>query len=422
MTDKSEKEDNLTTISEKVNSKVKTPKNVRQIGKIGEGLRIYVEDYVKTYTKQLAESDYASRSIAVLVGEYRNLDSERNVFLYGAIKVDSEDPQEGNVFTEDTWTVIYEKIKQYFPDAEIVGWYYGGTGFGPEDLEILEQIQINNFAGRDKVLLTYDNLEKENNFYLFDGISMVLQSGYYIYYEKNLEMQSYMVDHKKVKREEEDVVDHATVKMRTKLNEKKPPAKKESEQKMMLRLGYAAGGMVLVVALIVGATIIGNNQRMKELEGDIQTMKQNIFDKEPPTESSGDESSSDNTNIDSSKDAIISDITEAPENTEIVLTPTKAPAQSQEEVTPTNVAADPTAIPTEAAPAVTLTPVPTEQPVSNFKPEELVEYTIKDGDTLASICLRECGSYGLLSTVKELNQIENEDIIYVGQVILIPKN
>lgn len=404
---KPEKEDNHVTISEKVNVKVKTPKNVRQIGKISDGLRIYVEDYVKTYTKQLAESDYTNRSIAVLVGEYRHSESERNVFLYGSIKVETDDVQDGSVFTEDMWTTIYEKIKQYFPDAEIVGWYYGGTGFGPEDLKLLEQIQINNFAGRDKVLLTYDILEKENSFYLFDGVSMVLQSGYYIYYEKNLEMQSYMVDHKKVKREEEGVDDHATLKMRTILAEKKPPVKKEKEQKLMLRLGYAAGAMVMVVAIIVSATLIGNNEKMKELEGDIQTMKQNIFEKQPLAEN-------DHGLFEKTADSVI---TTVPEGTEIVLTPTEAPL----EISPTTIAAKPTKKPSEITATVTIAPTPTVQPVMNYNPESLAEYTVKNGDTLASICLKQCGSYNLLTTIKDLNQIEDENIIYVGQVLLIPK-
>lgn len=419
MTDyKSEKEDNLVTISEKVNAKVKTPKNVRQIGKIGDGLRIYVEDYVKTYTKQLAESDYTNRSIAVLVGEYRHSESERNVFLYGAIKIETEDAQDCNAFTEEIWTGIYEKIKQYFPEAEIVGWYYGGTGFGPEDLVILEQIQINNFAGRDKVLLTYDILEKENNFYLFDGVSMVLQSGYYIYYEKNLEMQSYMVDHKRVKREEEEVEDHATFKMRTILNEKKSPVKKEKEQRLMLRLGYAAGGMVLVVALIVGVTLIGNHERMKELEGDIQTMKQNIFDNQP----------TDHVDNGIFEKTIDTNATNVSEGLKVEITPTIEPV----EITPTTVAAEPTQKPTDKPAAkptdkateestVTDAPTPTEKPVFSYDPKTLVEYTVKDGDTLASICMRECGDYNLLKAIKELNQIQNENIILVGQVLLIPK-
>lgn len=409
MDNKSEKADNLTTTSEKVNAKVKTPKNVRQIGKIGDGLRIYVEDYVKTYTRQLAESDYTSRSIAVLIGEFRNTDTERNVFLYGAIKVDVEDDQEVNAFTEDTWAIIYEKIKVYFPDAEIVGWYYGGTGFGPEDLEVLEQIQVNNFPGRDKVLLIYDILEKENSFYLFDGISMVLQTGYYIYYEKNTEMQSYMVDHKKVKKEEEGIVDQATIKMRTILSEKKP-VKKDSEQKFIMRLGYTAAGMVMVVGVIVATTLIGNNQRIKELEGDILTMKRNIFEKSPEDI------------VTASPDEKKDIVTRGPDSVVVTISPTGIPIEFTPTVavaTPTK-AADPTIEPV-VTPTNVPTQEPTQEPVMTFDPQNLVEYTVKAGDTLASICVRECGSYGYLSALKDLNQIEDENVIYVGQVILIPK-
>ena len=117
-------EDKLSIVPDNATTKTKTPKNVRQIGKIGEGLAIYVEDYVKTYTKQLAENDYSSRCIAVLVGEYRTIEEQKKVFIYGAIKVEFEEQEERNVFNESTWTAIYEEIKVYFQESEIVGWYY----------------------------------------------------------------------------------------------------------------------------------------------------------------------------------------------------------------------------------------------------------------------------------------------------------
>ncbi len=409
MADRSDYHDNISTDSEKVNSKVKTPKNVRQIGKIGDGLRIYVEDYVKTYTKQLVEGDYTSHCIAVLVGEYRNTDQERNVFLYGAIKVDVEDNEQENIFTEGVWTDIYEKIKEYFPDAEIVGWYYGGTGFESEDLSPLQQIHINNFAGRDKVLFTYDVIEKENNFYLFDGVSMVLQTGYYIYYEKNEEMQNYMVDHKKIKREEE-TSDRAMRAVRTILTEKKSLASPEKEQKLLLRLGYAAGTLMLVVALIVGVTIYNNNQRMEELEGDLQVMKNNIFDKTQDVE----EDDSQEVTSQSDQNKIASESKNNQDKENILLSPTPLATL---EPTPTSVASVPTSIPLTP----TTAPEDMTQPVAQIDPSTLVEYTVKAGDTLASICLNECGSYGIIGTVKDLNQLVDEDIIYVGQTLLIPK-
>ncbi|MDD5937371.1 MAG: LysM peptidoglycan-binding domain-containing protein [Clostridiales bacterium] len=419
MADRSDHYDNLITVSEKANLKVKTPKNVRQIGKIGDGLKIYIEDYVKTYTKQLAEGDYTNHCIAVLVGEYRNTDQERNVFLYGAIKVETEEVESQNIFTEEVWTIIYEKIKEYFPEAEIVGWYYGGTGLENEDLQRLEQIQINNFAGRDKVLFTYDALEKEHNFYLFDGVSMVLQSGYYIYYEKNEEMQNYMVDHKRIRREEEQVNDHATRAVKTILTDKKTAATPERDQKQMLRLGYAAGTLMLVVALIVGVTMFNNNRRMKDLEGDLQVMKNNIFEKELEAKETEPKEESKVVSSISDQNKVQTQITKQPTKENIVLTPTPVlePTKAVTEAEPTKVISEPTKV----VPSPTTVPEPTTQPVSNIDPSTLTEYTVKAGDTLASICIQECGSYGVITTVKDLNQIKNEDVIYVGQVILLPK-
>lgn len=386
----------------KESSKVKTPKNVRQIGKIGEGLRIYVEDYVKTYTKQLVESDYSSRCIAVLVGEYHSNDQDRNVFLYGAIKVECDCQDEDNIFTEEVWTVIYEKIKAYFPDAEIVGWYYGGTGLETEELPLLEKIQGNNFAGRDKVLLTYDVLEKESNFYLFDGCSMVLQPGYYIYYEKNEEMQNYMVDHKKIKQEEEKVDDYAVREIRTVMNEKKVIQTPIKEQKMVFRLSYVAGTLMLVVALIVGITIFNSGQRMEEIEGDLQVMKNNIFEKEAENS----ESKVLNEKKEDLFDKLIAEATDKSNQPSNSVSPTSFP----ERVTP------------EANPTTEVTQQEkTESPVSNVISDSFVEYIVKEGDTLASICKRECGSYHAISKVKELNQILDENVILVGQILLLPQ-
>ena len=165
-----------------------------------------------------------------------------------------------------------------------------------------------------------------------------------------------------------------------------------------------------MVTLIVGYTIIGNNQRMKELEGDIQTMK-NIFEKDPvekdPVEVVKGNASGKDNSVEASSEFV---------DSKQLITPTSSPTDKPIEITPTTSIVEPTTTPT-----VTIEPTPTESPITSFKPDQLVEYTIKEGDTLASISLRECGNYNYLSVIKELNTIENENIIYVGQVILIPK-
>ncbi len=66
----------------------------------------------------------------------------------------------------------------------------------------------------------------------------------------------------------------------------------------------------------------------------------------------------------------------------------------------------------EPTPASTPEPTPEPQPVS---------YTIRRGDTLIGICLRNYGSDVKVAEICELNQIANPDDIKVGQKILLPQ-
>ena len=84
-------------------------------------------------------------------------------------------------------------------------------------------------------------------------------------------------------------------------------------------------------------------------------------------------------------------------------TPAPTPAPTVEPV-PTATPA-PTAMPTEA-------PAPTEAPKTS--------YTVKKGDTLLEISIREYGTKSKVSAICELNKIKDPDNIKVGQKILLP--
>ena len=191
------------TYNHKTTDKKRTiPKNIRQIGKIEDGLKIYVEDYVKTYMKQLSEEELSENPTAVLVGEYQRTQEERSVFIYGAIRLEQIWDADKIVFTEDTWTGVYEMIKKYFPEAEIAGWFVCGNDFRDDRAEMLKNTHLDNFAGKDKLLYLYDITEKEEQFYKYEEGTMIPIPGYFIYYEKNEEMQGYLVDHRPPKKAE----------------------------------------------------------------------------------------------------------------------------------------------------------------------------------------------------------------------------
>lgn len=247
--------------TESVHKEFKMPKNIRQIGKSSSFKKIYVEDYVMTYTKQLAGEDYGTCRVAVLVGQYVKSPQGRCLFISGAVEVEGIDLTNGIEFTNDHWTAIYENVKKYFVDAEILGWFIGGPGYLLEDKERILKAHIDNFAGQDKTLLTFDNMEKEEAFYFYENGSLGKQEGFYIYYEKNEEMQNYMIESKEQPSEEEHYDDRVSREIRSILQNKKPT----KENKNISYLIYAAGTLLAVIILVVGAAMLSNYDQMKNM-------------------------------------------------------------------------------------------------------------------------------------------------------------
>ena len=92
------------------------------------------------------------------------MDNCRNIFISGAVEVKDIDSAIEIAFPNDIWTNIYEEIKKYFVETEIVGWFLGGPGYLLEDKDKISKAHVDNFAGQDKTLLTFDNMEKEESF------------------------------------------------------------------------------------------------------------------------------------------------------------------------------------------------------------------------------------------------------------------
>lgn len=174
------------------------PNNRRQIGQPGrEKPEVFIEDYAYAFAKNLAECDYAGCVVGVLVGEKRE-EEEGQIFVYGVLEARNVVLRDVICFTEENWTEIYRDIREYFPGQQIVGWYLGGPGFLLEDTERQKKIQADNFGGGDKILFKVDSLEKKQTVWFYREGELRELPGYYIYYEKNEEMQNYIAQNKKV--------------------------------------------------------------------------------------------------------------------------------------------------------------------------------------------------------------------------------
>ena len=56
-----------------------------------------------------------------------------------------------------------------------------------------------NFKEPHSLLLLLDDVEREENFYVYEKGSLRKKEGYYIFYEQNPKMQEYMVQYKEAK-------------------------------------------------------------------------------------------------------------------------------------------------------------------------------------------------------------------------------
>lgn len=452
----------------KQNLVFKMPKNIKQIGKTGYNPEIYIEDYAESYLRRLSECDYTECRVAVLVGEVVQLEKNRIVFVQGAVEAEGAVQENELHFTQAIWDTVYEQMKTYFPNREVVGWFLGGPGFLLEAEEMLLRTHLDQFAGKDRVFYKVDSVEKEAKFYLYEHSCLSLRSGFYIYYEKNEEMQNYMLS-RKVTHGTEFGFEEPTVKELRQVLQKKqqeqqeafaeplrkkygkqsaikqkvvPRKQKElSEQEMeeiknqeeikhpepsdfqaastgqnvsgVTRLFYIAGTLAAFTILIIGMAVLQNLEPQESMQNTLNP--QNAEQMFSPTPEFVPQITKAQIQEEESKD-IFSYL----ESQGVVLnqTVTETPTVSEAQVPKED------SIPTEA-PTVTPTFVPGESEEvlseSGINSETYISYTVQPGDTLAGICYKQYGNTSRMQEIQTINQIANENKIYSGQVLLLPE-
>lgn len=407
------------------------PKNIRQIGQPDDIRKIYIEDYVMTYARQLAMQDYSNYKVAVLLGQFIKIDGVKSIFISGAVETIGVDIETQTAFTNEIWTNIYEDVKKYFNDVEIVGWYVSKPGMTLDTTQALLKVHVDNFAGQDKVLLMYDSVEKEEVFHVYYNNQLCRQSGYYIYYEKNEEMQNYMVENKRANSIDQGYEDKAIKEIRHIIESKKENKPKEN-QGNIVNLLYAASTVLAVVVLVIGATMLNNYDQMQKIEKtlnnisdhvvgekkdlpieeatpivggekkvtEVETMSGNIDRLKEEFEKENKSSNQSEDSVDIKENGLKEDSKDtAKDATEKETTPKKETNESNKEKSRKSDAK-----------------VTSEKKTVN----KLKYYTIKSGDSLTSISKKYYKSAKHVDEIMKANKIEDQDKIFIGQKIILP--
>ena len=102
------------------------------------------------------------------------------------------------VISDDVWTSLEEQKREYFPEREVVGWCLLENGHPMGLNKGVVKIHERVFSRENTVFVWRDAVEDEEIFYAYKYNELMQLGGHYIYYEKNPEMQNYMINMRKM--------------------------------------------------------------------------------------------------------------------------------------------------------------------------------------------------------------------------------
>lgn len=367
------------------NADIRRPKNIKQIGDVSSNRKIYIEDYAFTYINSVAYQTPEDEQAGVLLGEVQKSDEEKCLFIKGVIraKTPENETKQGIVFNEKIWEKIYAEIEKFFPDLEVVGWFAAMPGITQERFLYLKKLHMDNFSGGMKTMYLVNTCDKEENFYLYENGELKKQKGYVCFYERNYEMQEYMLERRE-RSSCEDGQDKVMKSIRNIIKEKE----EMHEQKKSARFMYGVSAFMVVVILVISINLMNNYQKMKKFDKSISSLMVQMSGNDTATEE----------NV-------------VPVNKlEGGVYPTEAETDGE----PASVSATSTEV-------VTVTvPQPTEEQTVAATVSEASIYTVKAGDTIMGICKRYYGDTSKCNEIIAYNNIKDGNILYIGQQIKLP--
>ena len=360
-----------------------TPARVKQMGSIENGLKIFVEDYVYTYLYQYGRSGGGKEKLAALIGRHYVVNGQETVVISGAIQ-GKETVQENGIeqFSENTWEYIGGQMQRYFKGMNIVGWVHCQPGFGAFLMAKDENFHKEYFKEKWQVLFVIDTVDKLDHFYVYneEGTGLRQAKGYYVYYDRNREMQEYMLENSMIRPKEE--VNEERVIASEGMEERKERRKPTQEERLDAaqdirrvlqkrekavkqakkerdRLLVAVSCVLCVVCLSLGVAMFRSLDRLKLVEQELMAMQ-------------------------TTYQALAEDVKEVNVQSVFAVQEEKTTAYQEEE-------------------------------------KRTVKYRVEAGDSLGFISRKYYGDNSGIRKIMDMNGLEDADMIFEGQVLWIPE-
>lgn len=413
------KDENQTTEDKTVE---KLPKNIRQIGEPDNRLRVYMEDFAATYLQKTGKYRPDQVKICMLYGEEKEKEGQPVLFVQSAARLQVGEMQGENGSFEPDWKVAEGIRKKFFPQQDVLGWAVISS---TQDAMLLEQIKTvhrHHFTGRYQILFWSDGSDREEILFNAGAGELMSLNGYYIYYEENLPMREYMISHNPLDTDRVgEPQDQAVKEFRQAVARKKTA--KVSAAGQLVRVA-AAACLVLAIAGVLRYT--------REIKSESAVKDAAAIVKEQWKESSEAAAAEQTTEttaqaVDGIKTSAVN-LTEPEEGKEEASAVStsgeiKGGENTQQQVSSAETEQTKKDEKASAAGEENLQNEGTssaDADSSETSAEGYRAYQVKTGDTISSISQAYYGNMRMVDEICSLNHIKEQDLIYAGQILLLP--
>lgn len=405
------------------------PENIRQIGETNGSLKIYIEDYVMTYIHQIF-TEKQEKVVVVFLGKKGREQAAGCVFIYGAIQVQCDIMEGPKGLTANKWNQVYEEMNECFPGAQMLGWGCGVSMWNSRADVSVKQIHGKFFSENGKMLYVTDMSEKEEKIFVWNSGGLSEQPGFVVYYEKNPQMQEYMLRGKGRKSIEATYKDDVTENMRTVIKEKDDVKVIKTKH-----IGYATVAAMFIMLIAVGGILHKSLDKIKYLEETVAAVESyigsnmvqavmtdgsSIKEENSKTGKKQKDTGTDKDNADN-KSGTGSNTNDENKNTDnagssVTAAPSQQPAGSNKNSGSNG---------NSSGNKKTNSKNNTGSNSGSAKKASAYNgkydsYIVSSGDTLSQIVWKQYHSFYYLDKVMKANNIKNSDKIYEGDCIILP--
>lgn len=367
------------------------PKNVRQIGNVSDQPKIYMEDYVNTYLNQLKEQAADRAVSALLLGEMVRQGKQDVVYISGALQM-KEIEINGTeiIISDEIWTELEEQKKEYFREKEVVGWCLVESGHPMGLNRGVTKIHERIFSRENTVFVWRDAREEDEIFYAYKYNELMQMGGHYIYYEKNPDMQNYMISMRKMigVTPSEMVEDRAAKNFRNAIRGKLEYQERRENSHFL----YVMSVFLVVVVLAIGISTMNNFDRMEAVQQSVEALSLAVSTPE-------------------NQDSIQEDGLREQQSLN--------DGKDKEEEMQSEIEGDKSLQETEEAEKEFTGTMPEVSTIQEQLKEESY-YIVEKGDTLDSISKKQYGTTGQVDAICRMNGLEDGNLIFIGQKLLLP--